>query len=497
MAMTVSERQVLDALPIALYTVDLEGRITTANRAWSRLVRGDGAADESASRGTAIWEALSDLATRERVEHAMTLLRTGRAAVVTWEFAPPGAGEDRAFLMQVTPLLDEQSVEGFVFAAVDVTRSQHARESLADAGVAIAGAVDLDRAYQEVAQQVRGLVPGEALAIALLSEEDAKPRLAYQVGCGDDALMVERRFHASWTEALARGTTVRRTAPEGLELTAPMRGGDELIGAITVVADEIDAPERLDEAERALAGIAAHAGAAVARARLVRRRERARRFEAIGEISAGVAHELRNPLFGISSAAQLLRFRAKDDPVIEKNVGRVLREVERLNRMVTSLLEYGRPHPLQLAPADPDHVWDGVLQAERGRLESSALALQRTRAHPHARCAIDAEQLAQVFVNVLTNAIDAAPVASDLTVTSSVLASGAWRCRLHNAGPAVPPEALPRVFELFFSTKPGSAGIGLALCQRIVEEHGGTITLDSAPDRGTTVTIVLPGARSA
>jgi signal transduction histidine kinase len=222
--------------------------------------------------------------------------------------------------------------------------------------------------------------------------------------------------------------------------------------------------------------------------------EHKRRLEAIGEVAAGVAHELRNPLFGISSAAQLLRFRVRDDPVVEKNVGRILREVERLNDMVTALLEFGRPNPIALAPGDPDAVWDEVLESQRGLLESRALLLQRVRAEPPARCAIDPRQLAQVCINLLVNATDAAPEGSDLSLHSSVLPGGAWRCRLHNGGAALPPEVLARVFEIFFSTKAGGTGIGLPLCQRIVEEHGGTIALESAPEHGTTVTIVLPEA---
>src|SRR5919108_5415379 len=86
------------------------------------------------------------------------------------------------------------------------------------------------------------------------------------------------------------------------------------------------------------------------------------RLEAIGEVAAGIAHELRSPLFGISSAAQLLRFRVRDDPVIEKNVGRILRDVERLNGMVASLLEFGRLAPLRLVPADPDVVFERALE---------------------------------------------------------------------------------------------------------------------------------------
>jgi signal transduction histidine kinase len=226
----------------------------------------------------------------------------------------------------------------------------------------------------------------------------------------------------------------------------------------------------------------------------LRRMEHERRQEATGEVAAGVAQELRNPLFAISSAAQLLRFRAREDPVVEKNVGRILREVERLNRMATSLLEYGRPNPLALHPGDPDTVWDAVIEDERGYLEARSLELRRTRAHPHARCAIDAEQLAQVFVNLLVNAADAAPEASDLTLASELLPTGAWRCRLGNGGPPIPADVLPRVFEIFFSTKAGGTGIGLALCQRIVEAHGGTIGIDSTPAAGTTVTVTLPGA---
>jgi signal transduction histidine kinase len=79
-----------------------------------------------------------------------------------------------------------------------------------------------------------------------------------------------------------------------------------------------------------------------------------------------------------------------------------------------------------------------------------------------------------------------------LTLESSALQTGAWRCTLHNTGAPIPRDVLPHVFEIFFSTKAGGSGIGLALCQRIVDEHGGAISIESSADRGTHVVVTLP-----
>jgi signal transduction histidine kinase len=517
------ERNVLDALPLTIYTVDLDGRITSANRSWSRFAEANGAghlADEASVAGTSIWDALVEAASREQVERAMALLRTGRAPVVRWEFPCDSPDEARVFLMQVTPLhgsadagnagaavdavdptADVHSVRGYVFSTVDITPSHRSREALIDTGIALSRTIDLERVFHEVAHQVLRAVPCDAFALALADEETSAMRIVHQVAYlddGDDAAArgaLEDRLTSHWLQALASRCVLLHHAERGLELTAPLTTAEGVVGAMTVLADDIESPQRLDEAQRVLETLAAQTAAAIERAWLVRRVEHKRRLEAIGEVAAGVAHELRNPLFGISSAAQLLRFRTREDPVVEKNVGRILREVERLNRMVTSLLEYGRPNTLRLAPGDPDAVWDEVLEAQRGLLESRALVLQRTRAEPPTGAQrIDPEQLAQVFTNILINAVDAAPEASDLSLTSGALPNGGWRCRLHNGGPAIPPEVLVRVFDIFYSTKQGGTGIGLALCQRIVDEHGGTITIESAPESGTALTVVLPAA---
>jgi signal transduction histidine kinase len=207
-----------------------------------------------------------------------------------------------------------------------------------------------------------------------------------------------------------------------------------------------------------------------------------------------LAQELRTPLLGITSAAQLLRFRSHEDPVVERNVGRILRELERLNALAADLLEYGRTRPLALAPRDPDTVWDTVLDAHRGHLESRSLSLKRTRATPAGHCAVDVDELEELFATVLTQAVNAAPLCTELTLASMRLADGAWRCTLHDAGPPIPAAVLPHAFEILAGARPGDAKSSLAVCRRIAEAHGGTIAIESAPGEGTTVEITLPGS---
>ena len=492
-------RHILDALPLTVWAVDLDGRITAANSSWSRFARANGApalSIEADVCGRSIFSNMADDATRDQIERAMSLLRERVVPVVRWEFPCSSPDEDRVFLMHVTALEEYGEINGFVFSTVDITPSHRSREALINTGIALAEAISLDRVYAEVAHQLQRAVPSTGFAIALADDATAEIHITHRQGYEDGndrtSAGLEQRLLRTWLDALAKGHVVREHSAAGLEITAPLISAEGVLGAITIRAERIESEQALEEAERVLAVVAAQTAVAIERAWLVQRVEQKRRLEAIGEVAAGVAHELRNPLFGISAAAQLLQLRSRDDAVVEKNVGRILREVERLNRMVTSLLEFGRPNTAHLAAIDPETVWDDILEGERTRLEGKRILLKRTRIDPPVRCSLDIEQFGQVCRNVLVNACDAAPEGSEVVLIAQLSPMGGWRCRLTNGGPLIPADVLPHVFEFFYSTKTGGTGIGLALCQRIMDEHRGTIVIDSVAETGTTVTLTLP-----
>ncbi len=208
-------------------------------------------------------------------------------------------------------------------------------------------------------------------------------------------------------------------------------------------------------------------------------------------MATAIGHSLRQAASGISSAAQLLRFRTSDDPVLEKNVGRLLREADRVARLVDTLLDFGRPLTLELETADPDTTWDEVLESKKGRLESRSLAVSRKRGDVAGSRPLDTRRLTQAFAILLEGAAERAPEASDLQLVSEVIAGGSWRSRLTFPG-ATAPADLQRFFDPLTGSVGGQSGVNLALSRRIVDAHGGSLRVDSDPQLGTTLTVLLP-----
>src|SRR5919199_1469864 len=173
--MVASERRALDALPSTVFTLDLDGKITGVNRAWSKrrgsgsggAESGDASRSGSAACERRLYEAISGGAAGEQIERAMAALRTGRSEVMSWEFSCGSPPEERVLLVQLAPVRESRTVVGYVCSATDITPSHRSREALIDIGTALARAIELDRVCQEVAQQIRRAVPHDGVVIAL------------------------------------------------------------------------------------------------------------------------------------------------------------------------------------------------------------------------------------------------------------------------------------------------------------------------------------------
>ena len=228
---------------------------------------------------------------------------------------------------------------------------------------------------------------------------------------------------------------------------------------------------------------------------------RAERLAALGTVARGLAHEIRNPLGGIKGAAQLIRG-AVDDPELHHCTGIIIREVERLDGLVEQLRELSVPPRLQLEPINIHRVLNDVITLERQGPLWGAVRL-RTAFDPSLPAVQgDRAQLTQVFLNLVKNALEALGGAGELVIATRIETRFLVRRRgarahfltvlIEDSGPGVPEGDQTQLFAPFFSTKPRGSGLGLAVCHRIVTEHGGTIAYEGRAPRGAAFRVSLP-----
>jgi signal transduction histidine kinase len=219
----------------------------------------------------------------------------------------------------------------------------------------------------------------------------------------------------------------------------------------------------------------------------------AEKLAAIGETAARIAHEIRNPVTAARSLAQQLA-REPGSPFAAEHAV-ILGELERVERHVAALLRFARRDELRLEPVDLAELTRTTIESLRARLDAAGIEVALDLAAGVVARA-DREKVRQVLVNGVENALDAlAEATGQRTVALAVgSANGTAIVRMSDSGPGVPPEALPRLFEPFFSLKPTGTGLGLAIARHTVEAHGGRITATSIPGQGMTLAIELPMA---
>lgn len=234
--------------------------------------------------------------------------------------------------------------------------------------------------------------------------------------------------------------------------------------------------------------------------RIERELARSSRLALIGEIAAGMAHEIRNPLTVIRGFAQLLKGRTGKE--VTDYAEFIVEETDRVNRLLEDFLLLARP----MRPAFKQLNLAGLLQAVCKLLDSRAreagVRLQVRMNQPLPPVMGDAEQLRQVFVKVIINAIQATPAGGVVTVTANKSTDQRYlEIAVTDTGVGIPPELADRIFDPFFTTREDGTGLGLAIANRVVHDHRGELRIESQPNRGTVLTVRLPirtkGVRAA
>jgi len=223
--------------------------------------------------------------------------------------------------------------------------------------------------------------------------------------------------------------------------------------------------------------------------------QRSKRLADLGTVAAGLAHELRNPLASISGCVELLRAVEGLSGEDQRIMGIVLRETGRLDALLTRFLEFTRPAPPQRVGADLALVVGETLDVFARDPVAAGLRVERALSPAPAHC--DPDQLRQVIWNLLANAAQAIRESGQggtVRVSCGPAPDGGAALSVADDGPGIPPAERARIFTPFFTTKPSGTGLGLAVVQRIVDGHGGSIAVDPAPGQGARFTVRLPPA---
>lgn len=225
--------------------------------------------------------------------------------------------------------------------------------------------------------------------------------------------------------------------------------------------------------------------------RNVERWKQAERLSAIGQLSAGLAHEIRTPLAAIEGAAELLRSDRADTALRDEMTAILQKESKRLNRLLTELLDYARPRRPEFLSIELAPLVAGIIRLLQVQANKKSIELRASipAALPPIEC--DPEQLRQVLLNLTLNAIQAADAPGRIEI-EALTTTDAMHVEVRDQGPGIPADVRSHLFEPFFTTKHDGTGLGLAVTRTIVESHGGRITVDSNTPRGARFLVTLP-----
>lgn len=229
------------------------------------------------------------------------------------------------------------------------------------------------------------------------------------------------------------------------------------------------------------------------------------KFAAVGRVAASVAHEIRSPLTSLKLRLFSMQKLLGDNPGHKANVHIMFDEITRLDNIIRNFLEFSRPPALKIKYCSLSLVLDKTLELLQYKFDVKQIAVHRTELPSLPPALADPQQLMQVFINLLNNAIDALPDQGVIRIATAMEFMDAQPAtagqpmivaRIGDSGPAIPADLKERIFDPFFSTKKDGAGLGLWISQRIVQEHGGRLELESSTAEETVFAAWIPVAES-
>jgi len=224
--------------------------------------------------------------------------------------------------------------------------------------------------------------------------------------------------------------------------------------------------------------------------------KRVEKLAVVGELAAGIAHEIRNPLASLSGSFQMLEADLRDDPFQNRLITIIRREVDHLSHIVNDFLLFARPRSSVSSWIDLSGTIEENLRMFEHQFDFDGRILVTRDLQPGVKVLFDPHQLEQIMWNLLRNAAEAMPGGGSITVKAGLETSDqTWAVvTVADTGQGVAPEDLPKIFDPFFTTKARGSGLGLSIVSRILEDGGGRIRVTSRPGRGTVFTIHLPVA---
>ena len=234
---------------------------------------------------------------------------------------------------------------------------------------------------------------------------------------------------------------------------------------------------------------------------LEKRLNEAEHLSKVGQLASGIAHEIRNPLNYISLAvdhlkSEILPLCADRRDELETLTGKIKEEVRRANYMVLNFMNYGRPLKLRISKFSYPELIIKALPLLQGKLAEQHIEVVTNLASDLPLMEADQELMRNCLVNFITNGAQAMPDGGEITLGASFdREAGLFRLTFADKGQGILPDDIGKIFQPYFTTKEAGIGLGLAITERIIKEHGGAIAVESVQGEGTTFTVILPTGR--